>query len=362
MKKRTSFTVFLGLFIALAVVAYAAGAAAADATALPKRLDFSSHPTGSAGNSIAMGFAKVASEKGKIMVVVAPTTGPLSWVKQMSETSNPQLGNTNSLDLFWIYFNEVAPVPIPDQMLGEKPFYPQAFKNIRLIAAGGRMAVGFLVLDKSPYKSIKDLKGARLASGYRAQPSAFSPMVADLMNVGMTLKDFKEVTVTNPGTGINALGEGRVDAVHCGTGMSQAAEVNSREKLRYLPASTDPAGIKRARSLIPGATYPEWEPGPPGLTKPTPLLTFAQNIMCNESLPDAVVEHLLSLWWDNIAEIRKLHPNLATLKSPEMLFEPSAAMPYHTAAVSFFKKKGLWSAKQDAYQQRLLKGEKAFLE
>ncbi len=357
MKKRKWFTVLCAFFVVLFMSSYAA--AQAD---LPKRLDFSSHPTGSGGNAIAMGFAKVASEKGPIMVVVAPTTGPLAWVKQMSDTGNPQLGNANSLDIFWMYFNEVAAVPIPDNMLGEKPFYPKAFKNLRLIAAGGRMAVGFLVLDKSPYRSISDLKGARLASGYQAQPSAFSPLVADLVNVGLTLKDFKEVTVTSPVGGIGALGEGRVDAVHCAVGMSQAAEVNSREKVRYLPASTDPAGMKRAKAIIPGASYPEWAPGPPGLLAPIPLLTFAQNIICNEKLPDAVVESLLNTWWDNIAALRPLHPSLATLKSPQMLFEPNAGMPYHSGAISFFKKKGLWDAKQDLFQQRLLKDEKPFLD
>jgi TRAP-type uncharacterized transport system substrate-binding protein len=358
MKKKALFTVFVGLCIMLVTSSYAATAPAK----LPARLDLSTHPTGSAANAIAMGFGKVASEKGPIMVVVAPTNGPLAWVSQMSDTGNPALGNCNSLDLFWIYFNEVAPVPIPDKMLGDKPFYPKAFKNLRLIAAGGRMATGFLVLDKSPYKKIQDLKGARLASGYRAQPSAFSPMIGDLMNVGMTLKDFREVAVTNPGAGILALGEGRVDTVHCGTGMSQTAEVDSKEKLRYLPASTDPAGIKRAQSLIPGATYPEWAPGFSAVRVPTIMLTFAQNFICNESLPNEVVESLLSTWWDNIAAMWPLHPNLATLKTPQMLFEPKAAMPYHNGAVSFFKKKGVWDAKQDTYQQRLLKGEMPFLD
>jgi hypothetical protein len=45
-----------------------------------------------------------------------------------------------------------------------------------------------------------------------------------------------------------------------------------------------------------------------------------------------------------------------------MLFEPKAAMPYHNGAVAFFKKKGIWDAKQDTYQQRLLKGEMPFLD
>jgi TRAP transporter TAXI family solute receptor len=357
MKQRTLLSLLCFLCILPVVPCHAAPAS----DKLPARLDFSTHPTGSAANAIAMGFAKVASEKGSMMVVVAPTTGPLAWINQMSTTGNPQLGNANSLDLFWIYFNEVAPVPVPDKMLGDKPFYPKAFKNIRLIAAGGRMAAGFLVLNKSPYKSVLDLKGARLASGYRAQPSAFSPMIADLVNAGLTLKDFKEVAVTSPGAGITALGEGRLDVVHCGTGMSQTSEVDSKEKVRYLPASTDPAGVKRAQSLIPGAAYPEWS-GATGVVAGTPMLTFAQNIVCNESLPDAVVESLLSTWWDHIAALQILHPNLATLKSPQMLFEPKAAMPYHNGAVSFLKKKGLWDARQDVFQQRLLKGEKPFLE
>jgi TRAP-type uncharacterized transport system substrate-binding protein len=354
MKKRTLSTALFAIIIVLSFTFYAT---AAD---LPKRLDWSTHRAGSGAAAIAMGFATVASENGPIMVVVAPTAGPLSYVKQVNDIGNPQLGNGNSLDIFWMYFNEVSTVPIPDQMLGNKPFYPQAFKNLRLIAASGRMAVGFLVRDKSPYKKITDLKGARLASGYLAQPSAFSPLVADLVNVGMTLKDFKQVAVTSPAAGIPALGENRVDAVHCAVGMAQTAEVDSRVKVRYLSAGTDPAGVKRAMSIVPGASYPIWQPGPPGLLEPMPLLTFAQNIFCNKDLPDAVVESLLATWWNNIDKLRPLHPTLSRLTSPEMLFEPRAAMPYHSGAVKFYKKKGIWDAKQDGYQKRLLNNEKPF--
>src|SRR4030067_1885075 len=105
MKKRTLFTVLFVLCIMIVIPSYAAPAP----VKLPARLDFSTMPTGSAANAIAMGFGKVASEKGPIMVVVAPTTGPLAWVNQMSETGNPQLGNANSLDLFWMYSNQIAP-------------------------------------------------------------------------------------------------------------------------------------------------------------------------------------------------------------------------------------------------------------
>ena len=178
----------------------------------------------------------------------------------------------------------------------------------------------------------------------------------------MTLEDFKQVPVTSPAAGIPALGENRVDAVHCAVGMAQTAEVNSRVKVRYLPAGTDPAGIKRAQDVIPGASYPIWEPGPPGLLEPLHMLTFAQNIICNKNLPDAVVESLLNTWWDNMDKIRPLHPLLSRLTSPKMLFEPKAGMPYHSGAVKFYKKKGIWDAKQDVYQKRILNNEKPFLD
>ena len=75
MKKKTFITVLLALCVAVFMSSYAASAPAK----LPARLDLSSHPTGSAANAIAMGFGKIASEKGPIMVVVAPTNGPLAW-------------------------------------------------------------------------------------------------------------------------------------------------------------------------------------------------------------------------------------------------------------------------------------------
>ena len=114
--------------------------------------------------------------------------------------------------------------------------------------------------------------------------------------------------------------------------------------------------------MLPGGAYEMWEPGPSGIKERTPLLTYPTVIVASTSLPDQVAEALLTAWWDNLAELRTLHPAFQRMKTPDMFVIEKISIPYHEGAVKFYKKKGVWSAKMDTIQQRLLKGEYPFLD
>ena len=49
------------------------------------------------------------------------------------------------------------------------------------------------------------------------------------------------------------------------------------------------------------------------------------------------------------------------ITSPDKLMITQPSVPYHDGAISFFKKKGIWTAEMENYQQRLLKGEYPFV-
>jgi TRAP transporter TAXI family solute receptor len=336
--------------------------APATAPKLPDKIEFSTHRTGTTHYAVATGLAKVASEKGPILVSVAATSGPPAWVPQMNSTGNPQLGTAHPMDVWWAYTGKIAPKPIPDDMLGTTPPYAQAYSNLRVLAATARMGSGFLVRTDSPYKTAKDLKGARLASGFAAQMSAFIALIVDVLNANLTLKDFKEVAVSDIVAGVNALAEGRVDVTNCGVGTPAATEADAKVGVRWLSASGDTADMKRAMDAFAGGAYEMWEGGTPGLKEATRLWTYPIMIVTPPSLPDEVAESLLTTWWDNYKLLWEVHPSLKKITSPEMFFLRKTTVPYHTGAIKFYKKKGLWDAKMDAYQDRLLKGEYPFLD
>ncbi|MDP2917277.1 MAG: TAXI family TRAP transporter solute-binding subunit [Dehalococcoidia bacterium] len=330
--------------------------------ALPQKVGIASTGVGSMMHALVSALGKVASERSPIVVVAIPTAGSLEWVPQLVSTGKPEFGCSHTMDAWWAYNGKVSPLPIPGDMLGTKPLF-QPNPTLRAIAAPARAAVGMLVRADSPFKSLQDMKGKRLASGYLAQPSAFANLVVELVNQGMTFKDFVEVTVASPIAGVAALKEGRVDVTNAAVGMGQVIEAEAAVGVRYLPFSMKPEDIKRAEAVFPGGTGEMWEPNPTfGVKERMPLWTNPWSIVTTTSMSDQVVEVLLEAWWNNYQELPKLHPAFERIKSPDMFVIEKATIPYHDAAIKFYKKKGAWSAKMDTIQQRLLKGEYPFLD
>jgi len=224
------------------------------------------------------------------------------------------------------------------------------------------MATGFLVRTDSPFKTAKDLKGKRVASGYLAQPSALISMVANLLNMGYTsLDEFVQVKVPGPVPGVKAVMEGRADATDAAVGMGVVSEADATVGVRFLPGSMDPQDIRKSTRVYPGGTFKVWKPGPAGIKTDTPLWTYATLGLTSTHLPDAVAYELLSTWWEHHQETWPLHP-VCKGWSPEMFVIKNTTVPYHPGAIKFYKEKGVWDGAMDKIQERLLKGEYPFLE
>jgi TRAP-type uncharacterized transport system substrate-binding protein len=70
-------------------------------------------------------------------------------------------------------------------------------------------------------------------------------------------------------------------------------------------------------------------------------------------VPDAVVESTLRAVWDNIDKLGPIHSAFKEF-TRERLADPDPTLPYHPAAVRFYKEHGAWKAEMDQVQQRLL--------
>ena len=332
------------------------------AAKLPEKITYACHAVGTVVHSIVTALAKVSSDYSGMLVVVQPTSGPSAWLPGMTSTGKPELGSMHSLDAWWAYTGKVSPVPIPGDMLGTKPNYP-GYPNLRVLASPARQGTAMLVRIDSGIKTYADLKKKkyRIASGYLGQPSSYACLVANLLNQGMTLNDFTPVVVANTNEGIKALKEGRVDACDAAIAYSVVEETNATVPVRYLSASDKPEDIQRTVNMFPGSTYSTWAMGPAGVVEPTIALTYPVMTITTTALPNEIGEAILGAWWDHYQELWKLHPAFERITSPDKLMVTQPSIPYHDSAISFFKKKGIWTADMEAYQQRLLKGEYPFV-
>ena len=84
------------------------------------------------------------------------------------------------------------------------------------------------------------------------------------------------------------------------------------------------------------------------------VVTYDAYVVAGKGTSDAVVEGLLKAIWDNGARLAPFHPLLREW-SRERMAGANVTIPYHPAAVRFYREHGAWNAETDQTQQRLLK-------
>jgi TRAP transporter TAXI family solute receptor len=279
----------------------------------------------------------------------------------MNKTGKPDMGIMQMSEIWQAYTGKLAPEPQPipgDPRKG--PPYKPASPKLRILLAGTHLRVGWVVRDDSPMKTVSDMKGKRVTWGYPAFPPLIEIGLAGLSAAKMTINDVVPVPVTEVVSGVRALMEGRVDAAGAAVGMPIVAEANARIGVRFLQYTTGPAAIKRHQSVMAGTTIRNVPPGIPGVKTPTPVNHVPITLQSSTHMPDHVAYALVKVWWDNYKDLTPIHPQFRGWV-PKVYVNELASIPYHPGAIKFYREKGVWTAKHDKMQQRLLKGELPFL-
>jgi hypothetical protein len=66
------------------------------------------------------------------------------------------------------------------------------------------------------------------------------------------------------------------------------------------------------------------------------------------------VDTILKGIWDNVDKLPPLHPSF-TEWTRQRAVDPDVTIPYHPAALQFYKERGVWSAKMDEAQRKVLR-------
>jgi TRAP transporter TAXI family solute receptor len=336
--KRIGVWIMLGGLLGVALGFLASGL---DAQERPRILRWVTFPAGSVNHVMTSGMASVVDTHMKISSRVASYTGYRDYVP-LIDKGEADLGILNALDA-WGAYN------------GKAPFYQARHKNLRLLRSAPAGKVTILVPANSRFKTVADLKGAKVAGGYDAHMVCRYLAEAVLATGGLGWKDLTVVPMASVLPGIQAMMDGRVEASTCAApGMPIIREADARIGVRWLPVNTSPEAVKRMKEIFPGSFPDTLKAGQaPGLKEDIPVLGYHFYLTSSTQTDENTVYQITRTMWDHNEELFKINPQLK-FWTDDQAVASSATIPYHPSAIRFYKEKGVWTPELERVQQDLL--------
>jgi len=312
----------------------------------PRSVTIGSNPPGTVFYALASGLAKVASEGAPTQLVVQPYSGTSTFLPLL-DTGEVDFGINNSVDMALSYQG-------PDRLKigGRNPF--QHTPNVRLVMRGSILMTALLVRKDTPMKTIHDIRGKRLTGEYPAQLANWYNLYGFLAGAGMKWEDVKIVPVPGANEGVDALVQGRADVALHAIDSAKVKEADAAVGVRHISLDCSPQGEKRLRAAVPGY-YPYWlkRGQASAIAEDTCVNAYDIYLTTHKASAEKVVNSILKNIWDNVDKLAPLHPGFKDWTRPRAV-DADVTIPYHPAALQFYKERAAWPASMDDAQRRLL--------
>ena len=317
-----------------------------NAQSLPRSLTIGSNPPGTVFYALASGLAKYAGDGAPFQLVVQPYSGTSTFLPLLN-TGEIDFGINNAVDMALSYQG-----PERLKVGGRNPF--QHTPNVRLVMRGSVLMTALLVRKDSPIKTIHDIRGKRLTGEYPAQLANWYNLFGFLSGAGMKWEDVKIVPVPGANEGVDALVQGRADVGLHAIDSAKVKEADAAIGVRHLSLDCSAQGEKRLRAAVPGY-YPVWlkRGQATAIVEDTCVNAYDIYLTSHKGAVDRVINTVLKNIWDNVDKLLPLHPNFKDW-TRQRAVDTDATIPYHPAAIQFYKEHGVWSAPADELQRKLL--------
>jgi TRAP transporter TAXI family solute receptor len=318
----------------------------AQAQKLPRSATIGANPPGTAFYAVGSGLAKVISDAAPFQATVQPYTGSSTFLPLL-DSGEIDFGVVNAVEMGLAYQG-------PNRLkVGGKNPLPHS-PNTRLLMRGSPLLTSMVSRKDSTIKTVHDVKGKRVTGEYPAHVAVWISIFGALASGGLSWEDVKVVPVPAVNEGIDALVQGRADVSNHAIGSAKIKEADAAVGVRFVSLDCSPQGDERTRRAVPGYYLTTLKGGfSTGIVGDTCVLTFDIYFLGHKALPGHVVQAALKALWNNVDKLPPLHPQFKEW-TRERAASADVTIPYHPAAVQFYKEHRLWSAKMDETQGKLL--------
>ncbi len=311
----------------------ALGTSLLSGAALAQTVGVGTGPQGTLTNVMGAAIAKAASDASDLKTRAVPHT---------SNDLHLPLVNKGS-----VTFGLANAQQIHAAATGTEQYKGRKLDNLRLVTLILKFPVGLVVQKDSDIQKISDLKGKRVPTGYKAQPTVIAQLDAMLANGGLTVADIKPVPVPNTTRGNEDFMQGRADTAMGSLGGARIRQVDAKVGgIRVLPFDDSPAAVARMQKAFPSGYLLELKPGPGtlGVSKPIKTMAFDFVLVTSKDTPDDVVYKVVKAMHGGKKSMVGVSKAFGNFQPSEMA-KQYAGQTFHPGAVKFYKEAGIWPGK-----------------
>lgn len=334
-----------GIAAALLLSGAMAGPVSAGAVKLPSTLAWSAYNTGTTGYNQAVAIGKALKDKYGVSLRVVPGKNDISRLTPLRKGKVQFVANGGAT-----YFASEG-----ISLFAAREWGPLKLRLLMSSTSDANLQVG--TAKDANIKSYADLKGKRVA--YVIGSDALNiGMEAILAFAGLTWADVTKVKFPGYGASWKGMVNGQVDAAFASTvsGPTRKLEASPRGIFWPKMPHSDTAGWDRLTKVAPYFLKHTATIGSGGISKDTPLEGSGYPYPILISMADQKDELVYSL----TKAINTEYPNFknAMPALSGWALERQAftwAVPYHGAAVKYWKEIGAWSDEAEKHNNALLK-------
>lgn len=318
---------------AVGLVAFAGLTAATMSAVQAQAIGIASSNPGSLYHSSASAIAKVVNDHADLQATVQPFASATIYLPAIA-AGEYAFGPTNVEEL------RVA-------VLGDRWYEGRKYEDLRAVAIMYPLRNGVFVRADSDIKTIADLKGKRLTTGFTSQKTI--PPIIDgvLATAGLTQDDVVPVQVPNVVAGVNAFVEGKADAFIFAHGAAKVREADAAVGgIRSINIPNTPENLAIIQKHFPPSYLREEKAGKnnPGVTDPIHVLTYDAVVAASSKTPEDVVYRLTKAMHENKKGMAEVFP-VFNLFDPNRMNSDLGPIQWHDGAIKYYKEQGMWPPK-----------------
>jgi len=219
-------------------------------------------------------------------------------------------------------------------------------ENLRMVATLVPFNSGLIVTAKSGMRKVADVKGKRIAYGFKSAPLFQIFMEGYLANGGLTFKDVEHVQAIALRQSWELLMQGKLEVVIGAPGGAPNREMETRIDggIRYIDFDTTGPNAQKTLDILTTTYYERLEPSSqlPAIKGPTTIMGYDFMLWTSKSVSDDIVMKVVKALYEHPGDLKAASPVWRKFDSKKM-GKNQGPLEYHPAAIAFYKKMGAWN-------------------